>query len=182
MNHGIHKFYDHSSSGSGDGYEGLRIFLYRKRHSKIPENLRAGIPTLDSYFERLSPSVSRSSFIRNLTQRRNSQKPKRMQKYLIVLIFVLVANLLATNCAPINSEEDPENLQDLDQMYTCHKEPKKSCKTTDRIKCHRKRILHHVYKLCAKIPVEECHIKHETVCFRKKSISDFHYEFRQYSG
>ena len=105
-----------------------------------------------------------------------------MQKYLIILIFVLVANLMATNCAPINSEEDPENLQDLDEMYTCHKEPKKSCKTTDRIKCHRKRILHHVYKLCAKIPVEECHIKHETVCFRKKSISDFHYEFRQYSG
>merc|ERR1712062_879057 len=66
--------------------------------------------------------------IRNLTQRRNSKSQKRkkkMQKYLIVLIFVLAAHLLATNCAPINSEEDPENLQDLDEMYTCHKEPKK---------------------------------------------------------
>ena len=106
-----------------------------------------------------------------------------MQKNLIFLIFGFASMLMAIGCAPINEQDDdPENLQELNRMYICHKVPKKSCKTTDRIKCHRKRILHHVYKLCAKLPVEECHIKHQNICIRKTSKIDFDYTFRQYSG
>ena len=106
-----------------------------------------------------------------------------MQKNLIFLIFGFASMLMAINCAPINEQDDdPENLEELNRMYICHKVPKKSCKTTDRIKCHRKRILHHVYKLCAKLPVEECHIKHQNICIRKASKIDFDYTFRQYSG
>lgn len=99
----------------------------------------------------------------------------------LIFIVVTVAMLTLSNCAPL-TEKDPENLEELEEMYTCHRVPKKSCRTTDRIKCHRKRILHHVYKLCAKLPVEECHIKHETVCIRKSTPNNLDHMFRQYSG
>ena len=104
-----------------------------------------------------------------------------MQKYLLIFFIFVLAAASIINCSPINAEEDPTNLRDLNEMYTCQKVAKNSCKTREIRKCHRKRILNHVYKLCVDIPEEECTIKYENVCIRKKpNFDDFDYKFRPY--